>query len=288
MGIPTVTAPTRARSGVTGPVAPRRARGAAMTETIVLMFVMLPLMFAIPMIGKLVDLRQTAVQAARYAAWESTVHEDLDAPAQLSERFFGDGSAPITTAPGGGGTSTLWGDAGPPDGSPDGLPARTAVRVRDGHVTTLTYDEATHQARLARGLGGAIGAVGGALGQLGDGEWDIGETSIEGAGVRVGVERGGWLADVLGEGTSEFEERAVILSDNWAAADERAEQRVKALVPATVLEPIGDLLAHAGKVPFLKELEGLDGAFGHVDMDQLPDEAFRKREFYGIGDFEER
>ena len=277
--VPTTRGPRRRASSAD-------QRGAAMAETIVLMSVMLPLMFAIPMIGKLVDLRQSAVQAARYAAWESTVHEHLDAPAQLSERFFGDGGAPITTAPGDGGANALWGDGAAAPGARSGLSARTDVRVRDANVTTLTYGDAGYQARLAKGLGSAIETVGGALGALG-GTWDIGDTSIQQSGVRVGVDRNGWMADVLGQGTSEFEEHAVILSDNWAAGAERAEKRVEALVPATVLDPVGDVLSLAGNVPFLKELQGLGDAFGHVDMEQLPDEATRNRAVYGVGDFQE-
>lgn len=36
-------------------------------------FVLVPLFFAIPLIGKYLDMRASAVQAARYAAWERTV-----------------------------------------------------------------------------------------------------------------------------------------------------------------------------------------------------------------------
>jgi len=50
------------------------ARGSALTEFFFLTIIMLPLFFGIPMIGKLIDLKQTAVQAGRYAAWEATTN----------------------------------------------------------------------------------------------------------------------------------------------------------------------------------------------------------------------
>ncbi|CAN5714573.1 hypothetical protein BH11PSE12_BH11PSE12_33780 [soil metagenome] len=51
-----------------------KARGQAMVElVIVASLVLVPLFLAIPLLGKYLDMRSTAVQAARYAAWERTV-----------------------------------------------------------------------------------------------------------------------------------------------------------------------------------------------------------------------
>lgn len=53
---------------------PIKARGQAMVELlIVAAFVLVPLFLAIPLLGKYLDIRSSAVQAARYAAWERTV-----------------------------------------------------------------------------------------------------------------------------------------------------------------------------------------------------------------------
>jgi len=63
--------------------------GSALTETIVLSAVMVPLAFTIPMIGKLADLRQTAVQSSRFMAWQES-HDPAGQMSQnlLHERFY--------------------------------------------------------------------------------------------------------------------------------------------------------------------------------------------------------
>ena len=50
-------------------------------------FVLVPLFLAIPLLGKYLDLRASAVQTARYAAWERTVWYGGDAASSLG--WFG-------------------------------------------------------------------------------------------------------------------------------------------------------------------------------------------------------
>ena len=46
-------------------------RGQAMTElTVASAWILVPLFLLIPLLGKYIDLRHTAIQAARYATWE--------------------------------------------------------------------------------------------------------------------------------------------------------------------------------------------------------------------------
>lgn len=73
-------------------------RGQAMTEFVVsAAFVLVPLFIIIPIIGKYVDMKHMAIQAARYEAWEYTVnYQDIDdeqpsnftsvAPSKLPEK----------------------------------------------------------------------------------------------------------------------------------------------------------------------------------------------------------
>lgn len=278
---------TRGRGGARA--ARRAQRGAALAETIVLMVVMLPLMFAVPMIGKLVDLRQTAVQGARYAAWEATVHEAADAPAQLSERFFGDGKAPIVTGANGGGRSLLWGEGSSPTGAPGSFDAQTRIEVLDANVRTLRYEDVNSGSAVADGVGAAVEGIGDAMAGLGDGEWGIGDASLTRGGVKVKVERNGWL-ESLGASCADpegcLQERAVILADGWSADRETAAKRVQALVPARVLDPLGEVLSAFGEIPFLKELKPLDDAFGRVNMEPLP-ESLRGGTTYGLDAYEE-
>jgi hypothetical protein len=61
---------------VTGHTAKRApaVRGQAMTELLVAAsFVLVPLLLLIPLLGKYIDIRHAAIQAARYEAWEYTV-----------------------------------------------------------------------------------------------------------------------------------------------------------------------------------------------------------------------
>lgn len=52
----------------------RRGRGQAMTEFVVCVgFIFLVLFVVIPLFGKIIDMKQTNLQASRYAAWERTV-----------------------------------------------------------------------------------------------------------------------------------------------------------------------------------------------------------------------
>ncbi len=51
------------------------ASGQALTEFLIsASFVLVPLFLIVPVMGKYIDLQQTTVQAARYGAWEYTVH----------------------------------------------------------------------------------------------------------------------------------------------------------------------------------------------------------------------
>jgi len=66
----------------------------------------------------------------------------------------------------------------------------------------------------------------------------------------------------------------VIMADGWSAgSDAQARNRVKSLVPASALEDVGDIMSVVGNFPLFKEMKGLDGALGHVDMTVLPDYA---------------
>ena len=67
-------------------------KGSALVELVVLSIAMIPLMFMVPMLGKLLDLRHTAISASRYVAWEgamgsATNNTSSSAPV-VGSRFF--------------------------------------------------------------------------------------------------------------------------------------------------------------------------------------------------------
>jgi|GEM_PF-810548 len=101
----------------------RRCTGGALTEFVIVMTAFIPLIFGLPMIGKMIDLGQTAVQGSRYAAWESTVRSDGIAPDDLRSRFFNEVGTLQSDANGNAGSpqaseSPDSADAAPASGSP--------------------------------------------------------------------------------------------------------------------------------------------------------------------------
>ncbi|HHJ11674.1 MAG TPA: hypothetical protein ENK00_00715 [Chromatiales bacterium] len=67
----------------------RGSQGQAMTEFVVTAsLVLVPLFLMIPLIGKYIDMRQSAIQAARYQAWEYTAWYDRGWHASQNDRYF--------------------------------------------------------------------------------------------------------------------------------------------------------------------------------------------------------
>ena len=265
-----------------------RVRGGALTEFAVLLSVMVPLLVSVPMLGKLVDLQQTNVQAARYALWEATVEEGARAPGELRARFYGDPSAPLSSRPEAVGRNALW---GPGEGgasetrtaSAEGVPD-ARVEIDAARVAALPYGDpfghaaaATPGPRLAARAGAAVRSTGGLLEGATGGEWNLTADGLLGGGVRVGVARhemllAGRAGRACASAVACLEERAVILVDGWSAAGEAgAERRVRSLVPAAAARRVGDAIALVGHLPVYKDLRELKGALGWVDVTRLPD-----------------
>lgn len=266
----------------------RLQTGAALVELFVLSLVMIPLMFAIPMIGKLVDLRQNAVQASRYAAWEATVRTPGSAaPARMKSRFFGDGDAAIVSAQSDAGSNSLWGAQSDPAllaAVPGSWPAGTSVRIDETSVSALPY-AAVENARSATLVGDAIESVGDLMGGISGKKLGLENDSLVSTGVHVDVQSNGWFDEFAGTcGVKAFaclEEVSVILTDGWSAgSDDQTKERVQALVPATVLEPVGEVVSFFGNFPLFEELKGTKDMFGYVDMGVLPTHADHGLDLY--------
>lgn len=80
-----------------------RMRGQSTTEFVVLALVLTPLLLAVPLLGKYLDLTQHASQASRYAAFEIsvrgpvTVKDEATVAAEARRRLFSTSDAPIKT-----------------------------------------------------------------------------------------------------------------------------------------------------------------------------------------------
>jgi len=146
----------------------RNQAGAAITEMLVLMTAMIPLAFAIPMMGKMLDLRHTTIMASRYVAWEEAKGPAAIAasrtPDVVGSRFYLDPDSAIRTAAGGngqqgngGGTNRLWGAAAAQRSqSSNNAGLWSGFNFNDGvtHVPDAMYSGAGKHA-----LGGGTGLV---------------------------------------------------------------------------------------------------------------------------------
>lgn len=102
---------------------PSRQRGQSTVEFIVLGLVLVPLLLAVPLVGKYMDIAQTTAVASRYAAFEGTVRHssatdgwkaDAELVQEVRRRFFSNSDAPIKTGDAAGDfdahRNTLWFD----------------------------------------------------------------------------------------------------------------------------------------------------------------------------------
>ncbi|MCE9641559.1 MAG: hypothetical protein K8S22_15680 [Betaproteobacteria bacterium] len=134
--------------------------GQALVEfTIAAATVLLPLFLIIPLLGKYFDMKASAIQAARYAAWERTVwfgssdwaagaKDDLQIQREVQQRFFSDtATAKLQSAQG---SATGW-------GGPAGV--KPLWRDRAGNPMLASYDSDVTQAAARTQTPGTMDAI---------------------------------------------------------------------------------------------------------------------------------
>lgn len=265
--------------------------GSAMVEFFVLLLAMVPVLFMIPTIGKMIDLKQTTHQASRYIAWQNAKSPSNISSGELVNRFYTDPGSPITTLggnetdnpssnPGGTAENPLWGQQRSHD------PSRVAARL-----DTVSYrNNDGSLPELSRGISRGIERTASVLNFLGNVDWDLPSDAVSSDGITVSASISRVLnpvssncsPDTDGAAGDEqatngenqqvcFSDSNAILTDSWSSgSDSQARERTRAFVPAAVLDRVGDGLAVLGRVTIVKELRGLRNAFGHIDSDQLP------------------
>jgi hypothetical protein len=253
-----------------------RCKGNALVETTVLMVVMLPLIFALAFVGDLVDLNQTMEQAARYSSWESTVAAQADSSsstAAVQERFFTASDQAIASELQSSSVNALWGRS---DSAMGDMQSESAV-VLDPASISVALNENVTQPTLAMKIGQAAARSGEILDGIRGNSWGLSASGPSSVTVEAKIGASAWLPSSDSECSESgtyvcLNSRAVILDDSWSASgDSQAAQRVRSLMPASVLEPIGNAVSVVGNLPLFQELKDLRGAFGHVDMTVLPE-----------------
>lgn len=243
----------------------RRARGQSTVEFIVLALVLVPLLSIVPLVGKQLDIAQTASTASRYLAFEGMVHHGSGAhgwkpdallAAEIRRRFFSNSDAPVKTGDVAGDFAAhrnpLWSDH-----RGDAL-----LPVLATHV-----DAASRRAALAQPFGAAYAAGMGLNGH-----------SLHAGSVHV------TLANVAGLAPFDtldltIQRQTTVLVDTWAAAGPHA---IRSALRNDGWNPLGHfpyrpLQALVAPLrPFVAVLEGASPPdIGRVDPEIVPHDRIR-------------
>lgn len=244
--------------------------GSALTECIVLMLAMLPLLAGIPMLGKLVDVKNSSINASRYSAWEETISPDGSVAPFVNQRFFKDSEAPIVTRSIDVEENSLWGSD---QHSASGLMVDTRIAIEDNSAGLNSTDG--EAPAIVTSLGTGIEKAGEVLAGFSGTQWELTGSGFRRAEVSARIKTNNWFSRALSGCTAEancIHAKNTIMVDGWSSSeDAQAAARVRSLVPATVLKPVGRVLSTLGRIPLLKELRPIDKSFGYVNMDAMPE-----------------
>jgi hypothetical protein len=219
--------------------------------------VLIPLFLVVPLLGKYMDLKATAIQAARYAAWERTVwfgHTDWAAAQktdqqiqrEIQQRFFSDtATVKLQSADG---NTTGWGGTGP----------KPLWRDRAGNPMLVAYDSNVTQSLVKDDTPGlindildpvvsAISFVGGILGAA----FVLDMNSLYASTVNVQTVQTRPIRQVLNRGadtgavTPLFSEKNVLIANGWSAnGAAQVKTQTEGLTPTSFLQrsPVSDVL----------------------------------------------
>ncbi|RCX21973.1 hypothetical protein [Thioalbus denitrificans] len=235
------------------PSARGRCSGTALAEFTVVLTVMVPLFLAVPVLGKLLDIKHQTVSANRYALWERTVWSDPGAGwndeensksdhrlgAELEARFFGHPASGVQAEKT---DNPLWHDhAGQAlIATAGGAGARLSLVEQGTPVRTLGMDEFAHAGlggvpvlgQLTGGAARALNGLGGLVPECGAGVdvargLNLGRQGFARATVVTPA-----VAPVVVAGRLEFAAGGALLTNGWSAPrNERGFQhRVDRLV----------------------------------------------------------
>ncbi len=258
-------------------------RGGAIVECFVLSVVMIPLFLMIPVLGNLIDLKQSVVQASRYSAWEQTASTDMAPPSELRARFFEHPDVLLLTGQGmTGEINNLWNEEASDSVAKSVTGAGlndTVVGISYEHGAGVSFTNNLAAGQTAVAIGHSTHAAATALSHLSDTEWNFEKSGFLDAGVQLNVENN-WLLEYGGNDCSGhltdrsfgcLSAHTAIVVDGWDSASlDQASRRSRSFVPGTLLRGLGNSISRLGYLPVTRELKGLKNAFGFVDPTILP------------------
>lgn len=253
----------------------RKQLGQATTEFFVGAVAIVPILLMIPLLGKMGDVNHTAIEASRYAAWETTVAtaDAKNVTALTNEtqrRFFDHPSVFIQTGDTATGSSS--------DQNPFWTVGADGRLIQSSTQSVgLTLDRDKETSAVSRAVSDGLNLIAGIPGLFNDElKFDVERHGLITA--RVGVDV---LANDLGFTANRGCDQAasasftcvarqnVILTDSWdAASPQEVERRTKAFVPAAIFEDLSKITNVVAKIPFLEEWDRLEP--GAVSPDVVP------------------
>jgi len=254
-------------------------RGAALTESVLVIAGMVGLVSVIPMLAKFQDVRHATVNASRYAAWEMTVSDGRADRELLIDRFFSEPNAPIRAHATPLTTPSFWNAETIPLVRDQVLmPASRSAQTTPSELVnraTVNLDSLERSASLGYVGDTVTGTIRTVSGWLGESDAIASNKGIVNATVSIGLNTqsalplgnvacGDAAGGCVGTSTS-------LLVDGWSAANEsRVANGAQVMVPTKVLKPIGRALSVVSAIPLLKEFKEIDEGFGCVNTQSLP------------------
>lgn len=216
--------------------------GSALVESTLILGVLGIFMGGIPMLGSLIDLKQTTIQASRYSAWEKTVEVDLGHLGdKVEQRFFGDESLNL-----------LWGEGNQHNNG--------SVTIDGVNVELTSGSTVNSDASLYSTFSNTITKFGRAVGS---GGWEEGSPIANGlvtSTVHSAVKPNEYFTE-----RKQISESTAIFIDGWSAGeDTEIRERVQGFMPTNKLEKLGAFVSKLRFLPMFGDLKNLKNAFGCV------------------------
>ena len=240
---------------------------------VLILSLMLILFAAMPYISKRQDVRQTTVDANRYATWQMTVSTSVDRELVI-DRFFSDPNSPIRSIQTNVNENSFWNNQNTPLIRERAFVAANAQNtgfmgsnnhpslVDPRSVTLKVFERAADAGEVADTIIQTVRTVSNWTGSPNAIAPNRGIVETE---LSVGTDQNG-----INNGLT-HSIRSAMLVDGWEAAnDAEVEDGAKTMVPTQLLEPLGAALNAISVVPLLKEFEDMDDNFGCVNTSLLP------------------
>ncbi len=279
--------------------------GQALTEFLVsASFVLVPLFLIVPVVGKYIDLKQTTVVAARYGAWEYTVHAERASDyasgfralpsralpvkshgrlnAETLRRFYSDSRLPLDTQ----GDSQLgyraqdrnplwtYHDGSPIVKPPTGAATGPLQTPDPARLTTGMLSAMAEVTGLWKRMLQAVGTDAGfdAIDTRGRFRMAVRVPVAEAPGYRVfnQASAGPLFLSPLG---LHMQARAAVLTESWEAGGrDQATYQSRGLVPSALLRRPMRPLQHLANFLLTPELREDKLIWGQMQADQVPEE----------------